>query len=165
MALHRSLLLLLPLQAWLMATPSVLAHPSDTPFLPNGYRGSVCKALLPHCMTASQWARVCRNRYPSRPLSEMPQSCRDALGFQHHQPHPPTRFLPESHRGPSCLALLPGCMTRSQWARVCEGHRHKDPNYVYPLSCRDALGLPHHRERQDLRRGWAPHSFGLSASV
>lgn len=133
--------LLIPLQALLLQAPAVLAQTSDTQFVPEGYRGPVCMALAPKCMTASQWAKVCRTSavllWPSS------KSCRDARAqariAENPEPEPPIRFLPEDHTGPVCLALLPGCMTRSQWAQVCEGRRADDPDYVYPRSCREAL--------------------------
>ena len=71
------------------------------------------------------------------------ETCVDALEgseiVETPEPEPPIRFLPEDHTGPVCLALLPGCMTRSQWADECEGRRARDPDYVYPRSCREAL--------------------------
>lgn len=130
--------------AWLLIllqAPAVLAETSDTQFVPEGCRGPVCMALAPKCMTASQWAKVCR----TSPVFLWPssKSCRDARAqariAENPEPEPPIRFLPEDHTGPVCLALLPGCMTRSQWAQVCEGWRADDPDYVYPRSCREAL--------------------------
>ena len=53
-----------------------------------------------------------------------------------------TRFLPENHKGVACMALIPSCMKRSQWAQVCKGRQQENPNYEFPKSCRDALGLP-----------------------
>ena len=53
-----------------------------------------------------------------------------------------TRFVPEDHTGLTCMALIPSCMKRSQWAQVCKGRKQDNPNYEFPKSCRDALGLP-----------------------
>ena len=53
-----------------------------------------------------------------------------------------TRFLPENHKGVACMALIPSCMTRAQWSELCQGRKKQDPNYEFPKSCRDALGLP-----------------------
>ena len=53
-----------------------------------------------------------------------------------------TRFVPEDHTGLTCMALIPSCMKRSQWAQVCKGRQQDNPNYEFPKSCRDALGLP-----------------------
>ena len=53
-----------------------------------------------------------------------------------------TRFVPEGHTGLTCKALIPSCMKRSQWAQVCKGRQQDNPNYEFPKSCRDALGLP-----------------------
>ena len=63
-----------------------------------------------------------------------------------YPPEPPTVFLPENHTGSRCLAWSPGCMKRSEWAKVCSsknlitplGFRLADPN---SKSCRDALGV------------------------
>jgi len=71
------------------------------------------------------------------------ETCVDALEeseiAENKEPEPPVRFLPEDHTGPVCMALLPACMTRSQWAQVCEGWRAKDPDFADPRSCREAL--------------------------
>ena len=53
-----------------------------------------------------------------------------------------TRFVPDDHTGLTCKALIPSCMKRSQWAQVCKGRQQDNPNYEFPKSCRDALGLP-----------------------
>ena len=58
-----------------------------------------------------------------------------------YPPEPPTVFLPENHTGPTCLAFSPGCMTRRQWAQFCTGKKAKEPNWPFPKSCRDALGV------------------------
>ena len=47
-----------------------------------------------------------------------------------------TRFLPDGYRGHACRALKPGCMTKQQWAEICNSRNY----YVLPKSCRDALG-------------------------
>ena len=60
-------------------------------------------------------------------------------------PEPSTRFLPEFHTGPTCTAFMPRCMTRAQWAKYCVARRNADPNFVFPKSCRDALGVVPHR--------------------
>ena len=52
-----------------------------------------------------------------------------------------TRFVPEDHTGLTCKALIPSCMTRTQWSELCQGRKKQDPNYEFPKSCRDALGL------------------------
>ena len=52
-----------------------------------------------------------------------------------------TWFVPEGHTGLTCKALIPSCMKRSQWAQVCKGRKQDNPNYEFPKSCRDALGL------------------------
>ena len=81
MALHR-LLLLIPVQTWLLITPAVQAHNvNGTVFLPDDHRGPVCRAFAPQCMTKKQWASHCRKTYPQANPSAMPQSCRDALGL------------------------------------------------------------------------------------
>ena len=133
----KDLLVLLPFQALLLLAPAGQAHATGTTrFLPEGYHGHACRALKPGCMTKQQWANYCRKTYPMH--HPWPKSCRDAIAAQsHNNPEPPTRFLPDDHRGPTCFALSPSCMTRSQWAKVC-----KSRNYdVLPKSCRDALGL------------------------
>lgn len=143
MALHR-LLLLIPVQTWLLITPAVQAHnDSGTMFLPDDHRGPVCTAFAPQCMTKRQWASYCRKTYTQANPSAMPQSCWDALNSDSHpMPEPPTQFLPDNHNGRACRALMPACMTRGQWAEVCKGYKQQDPNYVFPKSCRDALDLP-----------------------
>ena len=136
--------LLIPLQALLLQAPAVLAETSQTKFELQLPLSPVCRALSRDCMTPSQWARFCRNHalLPS-PLGWFPKGCHDVLEgseiVETPEPEPPIRFLPEDHTGPVCLALLPGCMTRSQWADECEGRRARDPDYVYPRSCREAL--------------------------
>ena len=97
-------------------------------------------------MTPIQWARFCRNHVllPS-PLSWFPKGCHDVLEgseiVENPEPEPPIRFLPEDHTGPVCMALSQGCITRSQWAQVCEGWRAEDPDFVAPRSCREALDI------------------------
>ena len=130
-------LVLLPFQALLLFAPSGQAHAiGSTRFVPDGYRGATCRALKPGCMTKQQWANYCRKTYPMH--HPWPKSCRDAIAsHSHNYPEPGTRFLPDYHRGPTCRALSPSCMTRSQWAKVCKSRNY----YVLPKSCRDALGL------------------------
>lgn len=56
-----------------------------------------------------------------------------------YPPEPPTAFLPENHTGIRCVAWSPGCMKRSEWAKLCSSkHPLVDPN---SKSCRDALGV------------------------
>jgi len=133
----KHLLVLLPFQALLLIAPAGQAYASGTTwFVPDGYRGGTCRALKPGCMTKQQWANYCRKTYPMH--HSWPKSCRDAIA-SHSQtlPEPGTRFLPDDHRGPTCFALSPACMTRSQWAKVCESRNYT----VLPKSCRDALGV------------------------
>ena len=145
----KHLLALLPLQALLLLAPAGQAHATGTTrFLPDGYRGHACRALKPGCMTKQQWASHCRKTYPMH--HPWPKSCRDAIapqrdipsgtrlwGFLDTYPGSGTRFLPDDHEGPTCRALSPSCMTRSQWAEVCKSRNY----YVLPKSCRDALGV------------------------
>ena len=156
-------LFFLPVQALMLLASSAQAHDiSTTRFLPDGYTGMACRALAPECMTKQRWASYCEKNIPP---SKWPASCRDAS--HNHRPRksvfqvgknlpvpkpllnlthePPTRFLPENHTGPTCMALSPSCMTRSQWAKVCLskkpitlGHRFANPK---SKSCRDALGV------------------------
>ena len=139
------LLVLLPFQALLLFAPAGQAHTTGTTrFLPDGYRGMACRALAPKCMTKQQWANYCRKNIL---FYAWPKSCRDATdSHRHHSTEPQTRFLPDHHRGPTCLALSPSCMTRSQWAKVCKSRNY----YVLPKSCRDALGL----RRNVMPRPW-----------
>ena len=138
-------LVLLPFQALLLFVPAGQAHTTGTTrFLPDGYRGMACRALAPKCMTKQQWANYCRQNIL---FYAWPKSCRDATdSHRHHSTEPQTRFLPDHHRGPTCLALSPSCMTRSQWAKVCKSRNY----YVLPKSCRDALGL----RRNVMPRPW-----------
>ena len=130
-------LVLFPLQALLLFAPAGQAHTTGTTrFVPDGFRGATCRAFKPECMTKQQWANYCRNTYPMHHLR--PKSCWDAIAsHSNNHPESPTRFLPDDHRGPACLALAPSCMTRRQWAKVCKSRNY----YVLPKSCRDALGL------------------------
>ena len=136
----------------LLLAPAGQAHAiSTTRFLAEGYRGATCRGLKPGCMTKQQWANHCRKTYPMH--HPWPKSCRDAIapqrdipsgtrlwGFLDTYPGSGTRFLPDDHKGPTCFALSPSCMTRSQWAEVFKSRSY----YVLPKSCRDALGL--HRD-------------------
>ena len=129
-------LFFLPVQAVMLLASAAQAHTTGTTrFVPDGYRGGVCRALSPECSTKKQWANYCVKNIPH---FKWPESCRDATAsHRHHFFEPQTRFLPDHHRGPTCLALSPSCMTRSQWAKVCQSRNY----YVLPKSCRDALGL------------------------
>ena len=141
---RKRFLVLLPVQAWLLLAPAGQAqNNATTRFLPDEHRGPACRALAPECMTKKQWANYCSKSYPHANAAAMPQSCRDALASHDHPlPEPPTRFLPENHKGVACMALIPSCMTRAQWSELCQGRKKQDPNYAFPKSCRDALGLP-----------------------
>ena len=138
--------LLIPLQALLLQAPAVLAETSQTKFELQLPLSPICRALSRDCMTPSQWARFCRKHalLPS-PLGWFPKGCHDVLEgseiVEKTEPEPPIRFLPEDHTGPVCMALLPACMTRSQWAQVCEGWRAEDPDYEFPRSCLEALDI------------------------
>lgn len=138
-------LFFLPVQALMLLASGAQAHDiGTTRFVPENYRRGVCRALSPECSTKKQWASYCKKNIPH---SQWPQSCRDATAsHRHHSPEPQTRFLPDHHRGPTCLALSPSCMTRSQWAKVCKSRNY----YVLPKSCRDALGL----RRNVMPRPW-----------
>ena len=136
--------LLIPLQALLLQAPAVLAETRDTQLDLQIPPSSVCRALSRDCMTSSQWERFCqRHALLTSPLAWMPKDCDDVLEgseiVENTAPEPPIRFVPEGHTGPVCAALIPGCMTRAQWADECEGRRAEDPDYVYPRSCREAL--------------------------
>ena len=120
---------------------------------------SYCKKNIPH----SQWPQSCRDAtashnhkwprtwlgadpmfgiskdpVPKHLLQRMPK--RPPL-FLPSPSEPSTRFLPEFHTGPTCMAFMPQCMTRAQWAKYCVARRNDDPNFVFPKSCRDALGV------------------------
>jgi len=142
----KPLLVLLPLQSLLLFAPAGQAHTTGTTrFLPEGYRGPVCRALKPGCMTKSQWAKRCRSYslFPRKDIV-MSKSCRDALDtHRHNHPEPPTTFLPENfpEMETRCIAITPSCMKRSEWAKWCAGWKQKDPNFIFPKSCRDALGV------------------------
>lgn len=137
----RHILVLLPFQALLLLAPAGQAQTiATTQFVPDGYRGSTCRALQPSCMTKQQWANYCRQTYPIH--HPWPKSCRDAIALRnHYYPEPRTRFRPDNHTGPTCMAFSPSCMTRGQWAQYCTSKKAKEPNWPFPTSCRDALGL------------------------
>ena len=137
----RHILVLLPFQALLLFAPAGQAQTiATTKFVPDGYRGSTCRALQPSCMTKQQWANYCRKNYPLH--HPWPKSCRDAIASpSQNYPEARTRFLPDNHTGPTCMAFSPSCMTRGQWAQFCSSKKAKQPNWPFPQSCRDALGL------------------------
>lgn len=97
--------------------------------------------MLRHCA----WLLIPLQALILQAPAVLAETCVDALEgseiAENKEPEPPVRFLPEDHTGPVCMALLPACMTRSQWAKVCEGWRAEDPNYVYSRSCREALEI------------------------
>lgn len=137
----RHLLVVLPFQALLLLAPADQAHATGTTrFLPEGYRGPACRALKPGCMTKQQWANHCRSTYPMH--HPWPKSCQDAISSRSHvYADPGTHFLPDDHEGPTCMALLPACMKRSDWAELCAARKEKGLYNVLPKSCRDALGV------------------------
>ena len=108
------ILLLLPLQGMLFLPITTLAQPIAE---------MSCMAELPACLDASQGSQG------------------NLEGDRAEEQAPATRFLPEGHTGVTCMALLPECMTRSQWAEVCEGWKKQDSVFQYPKSCREALEL------------------------
>ena len=131
---------LVPLQAGLLLSPAARADSDSTVFVSPDHRGPVCRAIAPQCMTKHQWASVCLKHKQINSNYIYPQSCIDALDLHGHQSaEPPTRFLPDNHAGPTCMAFSPSCMTRRQWAQFCIGKKAKEPNWPFPKSCRDAL--------------------------
>lgn len=108
------ILLLLPLQGLMFVPITTLAHPIAE---------RRCMAELPGCLHASH------------------NSQHDLEGDKANEREPATRFLPEGHTGVTCMALLPGCMTRTQWADICKSWKEQDSAFQYPQSCREALGL------------------------
>jgi len=133
---------LVPLQAGLLLSPPVRAHSGSTVFVSPNHRGNVCRALAPQCMTKRQWAKVYLSNKQTNRNYIYPQSCLDAIDLHSHQgAEPPTRFLPDNHSGPTCMAFIPGCMTRRQWAQFCTDKKAKEPNWPFSKSCRDALGI------------------------
>ena len=136
-------LALVALHAGLLFAPSPKAYSDHTVFLPPHHDGAVRKAMASHCTTQQPWAETCWKAQRDNSHDSYAQSGLESLDLHaQYNREASTRFLPDNHNGVACQALMPACMTRGQWAQVCKGERKQDPNYVFPKSCRDALGLP-----------------------
>jgi hypothetical protein len=75
-----------------------------TGYVPDDYDGAVCMALLPDCMTKSEWIQYLKSEILKDPN---PYTLEGAEKY--------TGYVPDEYNGAVCEALLPECMTKSDW--------------------------------------------------